>query len=121
MPVGGHIELDEDPDQALFREIHEETGLTLNQFTILQPKLSPPPPSNRTKYLLTPQFVDIHQINNTHKHTGLIFFGQAHTDQIIISSEHHDFRWFSAKDLTLVKLPEIRWYATQAIEAVNFL
>ena len=25
LPVGGHIELDEDPEEALFREIKEET------------------------------------------------------------------------------------------------
>jgi 8-oxo-dGTP pyrophosphatase MutT (NUDIX family) len=27
LPVGGHIELDEEPEQALFREIREERGL----------------------------------------------------------------------------------------------
>jgi 8-oxo-dGTP diphosphatase len=27
IPMGGHIELDEDPEQALYREIAEETGL----------------------------------------------------------------------------------------------
>ena len=27
IPMGGHIELDEDPEEALFREIQEETGL----------------------------------------------------------------------------------------------
>lgn len=27
LPMGGHVELDEDPEEALFREIEEETGL----------------------------------------------------------------------------------------------
>jgi len=27
LPLGGHIELDEDPEQALFREVKEESGL----------------------------------------------------------------------------------------------
>jgi len=30
LPLGGHIELDEDPEQALFREIREESGLEVD-------------------------------------------------------------------------------------------
>jgi ADP-ribose pyrophosphatase YjhB (NUDIX family) len=30
LPLGGHIELDEDPEQALFREITEESGLEVD-------------------------------------------------------------------------------------------
>jgi ADP-ribose pyrophosphatase YjhB (NUDIX family) len=30
LPLGGHIELDEDPEQALFREIMEESGLEVD-------------------------------------------------------------------------------------------
>lgn len=33
IPMGGHIELDEDPEQALFREIKEETGLEVEIFS----------------------------------------------------------------------------------------
>jgi len=29
LPVGGHIELNEDPDQAIFREVKEECGLEI--------------------------------------------------------------------------------------------
>lgn len=32
--VGGHLENDETPDECLIREIHEETGLTLNSFKL---------------------------------------------------------------------------------------
>jgi 8-oxo-dGTP diphosphatase len=30
LPLGDHIDLDEDPDQALFREIKEESGLEVD-------------------------------------------------------------------------------------------
>jgi 8-oxo-dGTP pyrophosphatase MutT (NUDIX family) len=33
---GGHIELDEDPLEALWREIEEETGLTKSHLEIVQ-------------------------------------------------------------------------------------
>ena len=29
LPIGGHIELDEDPEEALFREVKEECGLEI--------------------------------------------------------------------------------------------
>ena len=47
MPVGGHIELNEDPEEALFREIKEETGIDKSQLTVLssKPKLLPMEPS----------------------------------------------------------------------------
>lgn len=32
LPVGGHVELNEDPEQALFREIKEECGLEVEIF-----------------------------------------------------------------------------------------
>lgn len=37
---GGHIELDESPWQSLTREIKEESGYSLNQLKLLQPKNS---------------------------------------------------------------------------------
>ncbi|HET7827765.1 MAG TPA: NUDIX domain-containing protein [Candidatus Saccharimonadales bacterium] len=38
MQFGGHIELDENPWQAVVRELLEETGYDINQLEILQPK-----------------------------------------------------------------------------------
>jgi len=40
LPPGGHIELDEDPDQGLFRELEEETGLKKGHFDLLTTKPS---------------------------------------------------------------------------------
>ena len=38
MQFGGHIELDENPNQTLPRELKEETGYEISQLKILQPK-----------------------------------------------------------------------------------
>ncbi len=38
MQAGGHVELNENPWQAISHEIIEETGYSLNQLKILQPK-----------------------------------------------------------------------------------
>src|SRR5579872_3844219 len=38
MQFGGHVELNENPWQALIRETREETGYDINQLEVLQPK-----------------------------------------------------------------------------------
>src|SRR4030067_2349953 len=71
LPVGGHIELDEDPEQTLFREIEEETGLT--DIKVLGSKLSLE--RDGFKSLFAPAYLDIHRINETHRHIGMVYFG----------------------------------------------
>src|SRR5690606_27499787 len=88
LPVGGHIELDEDPEMALWREIEEESGLKKSDLNLLTTK--PSFQDSRTKILHTPNYVDVHDINPTHKHIGLIYFLRSTTDKIILAeAEHH--------------------------------
>lgn len=119
LPIGGHIELDEDPEQALFREIQEETGLGKKDLTILSAK--PNIRAHHSKILFTPNYLDIHKINDHHRHVGLIYFATSTTDQVQLApQEHNHIRWFTRtqlKDLDL--LPEIRFYANQALKIAN--
>jgi len=74
VPNRRHIELDEDPDQALYREIQEETGLKVE---ILATK--PSDKSPETKFMLTPSFVNVHEANPPHKHITLVYFARQRT------------------------------------------
>lgn len=96
LPVGGHIELDEDPEQALFREIQEECGLEV----ILPSNRLTEEPDDHIKYLIAPEYLDIHHISPTHRHIGMVYFARAKTDQAILApAEHHALRWFAADEL----------------------
>jgi 8-oxo-dGTP pyrophosphatase MutT (NUDIX family) len=116
LPVGGHIELDEDPEQALFREIKEETGL--NNIKILSGK--PLINSRGTKFLYTPIFLDIHNISKTHKHIGLTYFVKAKNHKVKLAErEHKDIRWFSERDIDDKKWklsPAVKFYAKEALK-----
>ena len=57
LPIGGHIELDETPEDALYREIQEECGLKVE---IMSDK--PEGHHSNGKYLYTPNYLDIHKI-----------------------------------------------------------
>lgn len=118
---GGHIELDEDPDQALFREVEEETGLGSDDLEIIADK--PDFKSFTTKALYRPLFVDIHQIDEVHRHVVLIYLFRAKTDKVkLAETEHNGIRWFSKDDLSDPKFdvkPTIKHYAMEAIKQVE--
>jgi len=111
--IGGHIELDEDPEQALFREIAEECGLEVD---ILSSK--PHIESPDTKFILTPNYVDNHEANLPHRHISFIYFAKARSNKAVLSDEHLAMEWLSTEDLENPKYnlsPALKFYATDAI------
>ena len=116
LAIGGHIELNEDTDEALFREVKEECGLEIE---VLNEK--PTIEAQDTKFLYTPSFLDIHKISDTHKHIGLVYFAKAKSDKFIHNKEeHNDIRWFSGKDLEKAEFNinnAVKFYANKALDS----
>lgn len=123
LPPGGHIELDENPDQALFREINEETGIDRRHLRVLGHKLQLK--SLDTEFLLTPSFLDIHKISDTHRHIGMIYILSSSTDKVVLAeNEHTDIKWLTKTQLRETQYnlsPAIEFYATQALIQVNLI
>lgn len=115
LPIGGHIELNEDPEEALFREVKEECGLEIE---VLGEK--PIIKSEGTKFLYPPLFLDIHKISETHKHIGLAYFAKARSDKFIFNKEEHKaIRWFSREDLESPEFnlsPAVKFYAKESLD-----
>ena len=117
---GGHIELNENTDQALFREIEEETGLAVDDLEALSERpmiAGRHPPEFRS--LFRPQWVNIHPINETHRHVGFFYvFRAKHATLQLAASEHHAIRWATLseiRDPSLSMPDDLRWYAEEAI------
>lgn len=121
LPVGGHIDPGEDPDQALFREIEEESGLTPDDILVLAEKVEGVDQKG-TKFLYRPEYVDIHDIGETHKHVGNMYFIRSKTDRLKLAElEHNGIRWFSREDLADPKYNitnAVKFYANKALEKV---
>lgn len=117
---GGHVELGEDTDQALLREIREETGFTLSDIEILAER--PVVESGTAKSLYRPHWVTIHRINDQHRHLVLAYLVRAKSDQVHLDAdEHNAIRWFSAAELDdpeLRILADVRFYAHEAIRLI---
>ncbi len=146
LPLGGHIELDEDPEQAALREAKEESGLEVELIGE-----RPPTTGHGTRALIAPRFLDIHRITETHEHIGMIYWarpradlssepatssplnktlshtrqsfaGQKISDLTLAASEHHDIRWCSIAELDKLRPPmaeAVKWYCRKAIEEVT--
>lgn len=114
IPIGGHIELDEDPEQAVYREAKEESGLDIELISH-----SPNIKSSGTKFLPNPNYLDVHEANTPHHHIALTYFAQAKNDKSILSDEHSEMRWLSLEDLHKpeYQLSEaVIFYSTEAIK-----
>jgi 8-oxo-dGTP pyrophosphatase MutT (NUDIX family) len=118
LPLGGHIELDEDPEQAALREAREESGLDVELLGERPPTTEP-----GTRALIAPRFLDIHRITATHEHIGLIYWARPRSGTVTLAvEEHHDLRWCTVADLDALHPPmsaAVKWYCRSAIAEIS--
>src|SRR5436853_5775160 len=116
LPLGGHIELDEDPEIAALREAREESGLDVELLGERPPTTGP-----GTRALIAPRFLDIHRITATHEHIGMIYWARprhASAALQLAATEHHAIRWCTHEELRTLSPPlsgAVQWYCEQAI------
>jgi 8-oxo-dGTP pyrophosphatase MutT (NUDIX family) len=118
LPIGGHIELDEDPEQAARREAREESGFEVELVGDRPPTTEP-----GTRALIAPRFLDIHRISDTHEHIGMIYWARPlHGALALAEAEHHDICWRGADELDSLAPPmssAVKWYCRKAIEELS--
>lgn len=73
LPPGGHVELDEDPNQAAMREAKEETGLDIELFGNSR---LPQQPTDGTVDLIPPMFLNRHRMGESHEHIDFVYFAR---------------------------------------------
>src|SRR5213592_1667908 len=109
LPLGGHIELDEDPEIAALREAKEESGFDVELIGERPPTTEP-----GTRALIAPRFLDIHRITDTHEHIGMIYWARPKGGSLALAvAEHHHIGWFSSAQLDQLNPPlshAVKWY-----------
>ena len=118
LPLGGHVELDEEPEQAARREAQEESGFEVELIGERPPTTEP-----GTRALIAPRFLDIHRINDGHEHIGMIYFARPQSGTLALAeAEHHDVGWFGSAQLDGLQPPmssAVKWYCRKALEEVT--
>lgn len=121
LSVGGHIELNEDPNKAAIREVKEEVGLNIKLYkknTFTEFKIED------YEELIPPEFMNRHRINETHEHVTLTYFAKANTDKLKLCEDEKssEVKWFSEEELDNPKFEireHIKHYAKCAIKKLK--
>jgi 8-oxo-dGTP pyrophosphatase MutT (NUDIX family) len=115
--VGGHVELDEDPTQAVVREVKEEVGLDV---VLIGDAINNFIPAEGAREIMPPTFMNIHYVNATHQHLDLIYFATTKSDHVVPEGPNEEWKWATKEDLQTMDLrPGVRFYAEQALGALG--
>ncbi len=117
--MGGHIELNEDPNQAAVREVKEEVGLDIKLAGMTTPfKLK-----DYTE-LIPPKFLYRSPINDTHEHVTMVYFATSESNQTTESDDEksNGLHWFTNGELDDPKWEvkdDIKHYAKAALQELG--
>lgn len=118
---GGHIELHENPLEAALREVKEEVGLDVDIIGNA-PRISE---GEEYQELITPRFMNVHAISDSHRHISMVYFARANTrdvKELVEREKSPEIRWFTKEELDNPEygLKEtIRHYAKAALKAAS--
>lgn len=116
---GGHIDLDEDPNQAAVRECKEEVGLDIVLWNGMQKRID-----NRKEFreLIPPVSLNRHFTSLEHEHVDHVYFATSESDAVV--PEYDDdrsdqWKWCTKEDLEQMDLlPDIRFSAALALDTL---
>lgn len=118
LPPGGHIELDEDPNEAALREVKEECGLSIE---LLPPREKPVPLGEEgLRELVEPFYFNIHQESPNHRHADFVFFAYSDHGNVVPEHSEDAWQWMSADAIDAAEhiWPSTRFYAKAALVEV---
>jgi ADP-ribose pyrophosphatase YjhB (NUDIX family) len=119
LSIGGHVELDEVPTEAAIREVKEEVGLDAT-FIGEAPDIAE---GDGYQELLPPRFMNIHEINDTHRHISMIYFATSSSRNVregVAREASEEIRWFTRGELDDPDYgirETIAYYAKAALDA----
>ncbi|MDD5489872.1 MAG: NUDIX domain-containing protein [Candidatus Moranbacteria bacterium] len=102
IPIGGHIDRDELPEEAAVREAKEEAGLVISLYN----------PDKKVgvkdvKQLIMPMHIMLHDINKFHQHIDFSFYATADTlDLKPADGETNNLKWFLKEEIEKEKMPD---------------
>jgi len=123
LSFGGHIELDETPEDAAVREVKEEVGLDIKLVGNRKGEANGNSENRGHRDLLPPKYLGIHPVNDTHQHIVLVYFAKTDSNKILESvyeKEKAETCWVSKDELEKMELvPNVKFYASEALKELS--
>lgn len=101
LQFGGHIELHENPWQALTHELLEESGYALEQLEILQPKIRMKN-TEEAKQHPVPVSYNTHRFNDDHSHIDIsyVFVSDSKPAHPVAENESGEMKLFTRSEIS---------------------
>ncbi len=119
LSIGGHIELDEDPNEAAIREVKEEVGLDIEICGSI-----PPFKDDNFFSIIAPRYMGKNMVNENHEHVTFVYFAKAGTDVISSAVNDHEkslARWATKEELGTMDLrTNVLFYAEAALKELGW-
>lgn len=97
LPPGGHIDKDEIPDDAVKREIQEETRLNVIVLSALPLSISDKLIGVKRTAAI-PFYANVHSVGD-HDHYGACYICESDTDKVIRNDETKDHKWMTLDEV----------------------
>jgi len=119
LPLGGHIDRDELPSEAVIRETMEESGLEIKLYN-----------SNKYKEdyfknsieLNRGEHLNLHKLGPQHEHIDFVFYANSSSKKLNPKKgESKEFYWYSKEDILTSKIisEEVKIYSLEALEKLK--
>lgn len=111
LPPGGHVELNETPFEAVYREIEEECGIPPSQLTFIETSPAPTAGIHATSEQCTsiplPFDIEAQPIGKAHRHIDFSYAFTSSTSDVTPEEDGaSDLRWYTLEEVrTLSPMP----------------
>lgn len=115
VPVGGHIDRDELPEEAAVREAKEEAGV---EITLYNPDTAIFPDK---RLLVRPMHVLLIDVNQFHQHVDFLFYASSKSDKLApADGESERLFWLTRQEVLTAEMPEnVRILALEALDLLG--
>lgn len=119
----GHVEVNESPMDALYKEIREEAGIDTSHLQLIEtaPAAKDIMRPTTSTYIPIPFSMEYHPISDGHRHINMSYILRCDTDVVTPGEdESHEYRWFTIEQLETFTETTLS-IINEAIYAIRYL
>ncbi|WP_297634527.1 NUDIX domain-containing protein [uncultured Clostridium sp.] len=104
LPLGGHIEVNELPEEACIREVEEEAGIKIKLYNSINKELKKTCELSGEKLLVNPMYTILSEVAEEHYHIDFVYYASAESCETKpADGESNLLKWYTQEDLNRAK------------------